>query len=355
MRIVYVVPHNREWWARRWVWTFAATRYRAAIPARELVRRGHEVLLFEVRDPDPVARFPAGGVDAVVIGSSFDVRAEEIAARARRSGARVVADFCDHHFDDSKWVEHHRALAEAADAVTVATPALGRVIEQRVGRDDWVVVDDPWECPAGEPRFDPDPAGPLACLWFGHHLNLPTLEAQLPRLHAWAGSRRPISLSVFTPRTRDVWHYLEKLRERLAPAIDLVPVPWTPDGLPAALARADLVLLPSSHHPHRLAKSPNRPVEALHAGRFPLCWPLPSYLELGELVRIGEDLASGIEWCLRHPDEVRRRLVLARELLPARFAPEVVAGRWEAILAGRPVRQLPPTWRLSPAVPEPAS
>ncbi len=354
MRIVYVVPHNRQWWGRRWGWSFAATRYRAVIPARELVRRGHEVWVYEVKDPDPVGRFPAAA-DAVVIGSSFDRRSEAIAERARAAGARVVADFCDHHFDGSRWEDHHRALAEMADAVTVATPALGRVIEQRVGREDWVVIDDPWECPAGEPRFDPDPARRLTCLWFGHHLNLPTIEVQLPRLHAWASSRRPLSLQVFTPRTRQVWEHLEKLRERLAPAIDLSPEPWTPDGLPRVLERADLVLLPSSHHPHRLTKSPNRPVEALHAGRFPLCWPLPSYQELGEMAWIGEDLATGLEWCLRHPDEVHRRLARARELLPARFAPEVVAGRWEAVLAGRPVRQLPPTWRISRAVPEPAS
>ena len=354
MRIVFVVPHSREWWGDRWAWSFAAVRYRAAIPARELVRRGHEVFLFEVRDPDPVGRFP-GGADAVVIGSSFDHRAEEIAARARQGGARLVADFCDHHFDGSRWEDHHRALAGMADRVTVHTPALGRVIEERVGRDDWIVVDDPWEGPAGEPRFDPAPGGPLACLWFGHLLNLPTLEVQLPRLRAWARARRNLVLRVFTPRTERAWAHLARLRERVAPEIEVVPVAWTPGGLPGELARADLVLVPSSHHPHRCTKSPNRPVEALHAGRLPLCWPLPAYVELGELAWIGEDLASGIEWCLRHPDEVRRRLALARERLPARFAPGAVADRWEAVLAGRPLRQLPPAWRVSRPAPVPAS
>ena len=69
------------------------------------------------------------------------------------------------------------------------------------------------------------------------------------------------------------------------------------------------VLLPQAvREPKKRLKSNNRLIDTINSGRFAVCHPLPSYQELGDYAWIGESLADGIRWLLRHPEQAMARV-----------------------------------------------
>jgi hypothetical protein len=112
--------------------------------------------------------------------------------------------------------------------------------------------------------------------------------------------------------------------------------PWSPEANWAALAEADLVLLPTEAHaaggPNKTVKSPNRMVEALRSGRFALAQPIAAYRELGAYAWVDADLILGLRWALAHPEAVRARIAAGQAAVAARFAPKAVARRWAEVV-----------------------
>jgi hypothetical protein len=74
------------------------------------------------------------------------------------------------------------------------------------------------------------------------------------------------------------------------------------------LAECDAVLLPSFPARAKLVKGHGRLVQAIHAGRLALAYPLPQYEELADFCWCGEDLGAGLAWALAHPAEVLERI-----------------------------------------------
>jgi glycosyltransferase involved in cell wall biosynthesis len=101
----------------------------------------------------------------------------------------------------------------------------------------------------------------------------------------------------------------------------------------AELAAADIVLLPQETDTEwGRAKSHNRAVETLRAGRFAVASPIPAYLELAEFFWVGEDIAAGVNWALDHPGEAEARITDGQKYVAQRFAPDAIARRWIAAL-----------------------
>ena len=109
--------------------------------------------------------------------------------------------------------------------------------------------------------------------------------------------------------------------------------PWAPDGLWSALHACDAVLLPSERlHSKKHARSANRLIEALRAGRFAIAHPVPSYLEFSDHAWIGEDLCEGIEWAVAHPNAVMERISRGQAYVEAQYSPEAIGESWEALM-----------------------
>ena len=92
------------------------------------------------------------------------------------------------------------------------------------------------------------------------------------------------------------------------------------------------MVVPSLPSAKKLVKSPNRVVEPLRAGRFVAAYPLPSYVELGDYIWLGHNIADGVQWALQNPAEVRRRLTAAQTHLDRRYSPLATGRAWEAVL-----------------------
>jgi SAM-dependent methyltransferase len=110
-------------------------------------------------------------------------------------------------------------------------------------------------------------------------------------------------------------------------------VAWSPEAVESGLEACDLVLLPQDHRSAwGRAKSHNRLVETIRAGRFALASPIPCYAELAEYAWVGEDLGEGLAWALDHPDQAERRVAAGQAYIATRFAPELVGRKWAEVL-----------------------
>lgn len=187
----------------------------------------------------------------------------------------------------------------------------------------------------GAPAFAP--GARVKLLWFGGLTNLDSVLMMMAALVPFA-AERALDLHLVTAPAPELVAACAEWHRKLAPRIALRLTPWSLDATWAALAAADLVAIPTDRHlaggPGRTVKSPNRMVEALRAGRFPLAHPIPAYQELGAYGWVDDDLIMGLGWALAHPEAVRARIAAGQAAIAARFAPEVVARSWAAALRG---------------------
>jgi glycosyltransferase involved in cell wall biosynthesis len=253
-----------------------------------------------------------------------------MARRAQSYGARVVVDLCDDHFDTPELGPAYESLCRLADRVVASTRAMAQVIESRAGVRA-SIIDDPYEGPAGLPRFDPTPAA-AKLLWFGHPVNFDTLADMAPKLLPVTRAT-PLALHVVSDGAHNgIRTFVEEITRQCGPRLTARFTPWSPDATWQALAECDLVVVPSLPAAKKQVKSPNRVVEPLRAGRFVVAYPLPSYAEFADYIRLGENMSEGVAWAIANAADVRQRLARGQAYVQHRFDPLVIGRNWEAVL-----------------------
>ena len=243
----------------------ASYRYRALIPARELAAAindfSADVLIFAKPQPAEM----------------------EFARRAKERGQKVIADFCDDHFD----TPHYQAMHKLADTVTCPTAWMARKIGGHV-------VPDPYEFEEAEPHCAGD-----RLLWFGNATNLYSLAR--------------------------IAEEIEGLPLRVV-SNALGCIPWSMDTMRREFAAADIVVLPATKE----YKSPNRAVESIRQGCFVVAEPHPS-LE-GLPIYIG-DIPKGIEWAKQNLAQANEMIRVAQEYVRSSLSPRTQASAWRKVLA----------------------
>ncbi|HEX5662295.1 MAG TPA: hypothetical protein VFX93_02245, partial [Xanthomonadaceae bacterium] len=169
-------------------------------------------------------------------------------------------------------------------------------------------------------------------LWFGYPANLPPLLELIPALAALA-RRHPLMLTCVTSPVAEMRALVSEAHTRESSALRVHFIPWSPLAMPRIIDSNDMVLIPSAYRdPVKQAKSPNRLVSGLHAGRFVVAHPLPAYAPYAAFAWIGEDLCAGVEWAIRHPREVVERIVRGQAYIDQRHSAEAVARFWLDVL-----------------------
>ncbi|HEY4659525.1 MAG TPA: hypothetical protein VIH11_08455, partial [Gemmatimonadaceae bacterium] len=198
------------------------------------------------------------------------------------------------------------------------------------------VIEDPYEsAPAQHARMRPGEVFRLC--WFGNlgKPNFGLLESAVLAVAARLAARvRTIELAlVCGPAGERFATDLQEKTRAVHAGLGLRHVPWSPEAMAVALAAADIVLLPQeTGREWGRAKSHNRAVETLRAGRFAVASPIPAYLELAEFLWVGEDLAAGVSWALDHPGQAEARIAAGQRYVEQRFAPDIIAQRWATVL-----------------------
>ena len=100
MRILFVTMAPIEQGPAGPTSQFASTRYRVLMPALQLDRLGHQVQVATL-PPGPVPpAFMQLPCDVLVFSKSFRPEHASLVEAQRARGAKIVADFCDDHFEN---------------------------------------------------------------------------------------------------------------------------------------------------------------------------------------------------------------------------------------------------------------
>jgi SAM-dependent methyltransferase len=283
----------------------ASARYRVLIPAQHLARRGHSVQVMSL----PAGEAPREALDAqadvAIFGKSFDASNERLAAHLRSRGMRVIVDYCDDHFEHPVHGAHFRRLAELATDLVASTDVLAESIKRHTGREARVITD-PVEGPRGTPRFEPRlPA--LRVVWFGHPTNLVSVIDKASELEALA-RRMPVELTLVTERSPEVERLAGGIAALLPDRLTVRLLAWTVEGTWKMLEQSDVVWIPVANEDTKMAKSPNRLLESVWAGRFVVADAVPAYRPFDDLMPLGLGLESGVMQALADASSVERRL-----------------------------------------------
>src|SRR5688572_30304824 len=102
----------------------ASARYRVLMPAAQLDRLGHAVQVATL-PPGPVPPgFMQVPCDVLVFSKSFRPEHESLLDAMRARGVKIVADYCDDHFNDPEIGPWQLKLARGADQLVTATAAM---------------------------------------------------------------------------------------------------------------------------------------------------------------------------------------------------------------------------------------
>lgn len=266
----------------------------------------------------------------------------EILRRCLR--ARVVLDLNDDHFESPAFRSFYGG--QGGRAWVASTPDMGRVIEANVPGAAPVVIGDPYEGPEGIPapplptrfprlfrfldRFAAAGSEPwrLALLWFGHPAGFGELERLFPQLEA-LGRQFPLHLQVLSAPGIGLETACGEQDARAPDRLRVAFAPWSTEVTWRALRACDLVLLPASWSTRRArVKSANRLLEALRAGRYAVCDPLPAYEALGAFASVGPSIPEGVSWALNHPAQALARVRAGQEHIAQTNSPAAVAQAW---------------------------
>jgi len=270
------------------------TRLRWKAPRRwfEAIGRRREVLIFQKVESSRAVRY---------------------ARLARRVGTRIV--FLQADARDS-------AMYRVAHRVVVSSSELARLLEPRTP-GKILVIEDAIDHPRDVVAMPGDRREGLKVLWIGARANFDSLDRIRPVLER--------------PGFRD----LRLVTVSDHPDADVV---WSTEAARREIADADVAVIPTLDTPIARAKSNNRLTMLMGAGLSVIASPIPAYRTVVESGRNGYLAESPEDWAvaltaLRDPEARRAMGEAARQSSWTRFAPEVVAGRWESLLeelVGRP-------------------
>jgi len=332
----------------------ASTRLGSIAPTRALMRLGYDARTYSVAAGTGPAEEVVRSARRVVFGEMIDSKEgwqpnidayRRLLSLIPDARERVVFSIADDHFDTAEFRAFYEQALPGCLAVTAVSPALAQTVSRLTSRPVHVAPE-PYEGTRGAPQtFSARrPPGPIAwlarriglsedlwrlrLLWFGYPTNLPPLMAMLPALEALA-RRYPLLLTCVTSAVVEIEQLLAPQRTGASSPLRVRFVQWQPNIMDAELAGCDLVLIPSEYRdPVKRAKSPNRLVAGLHAGRLAVAHPLPAYEPYAPYAWIGEDLCQGIEWAARNPREAVARIARGQAFIDQRHSPEAVARFW---------------------------
>ena len=209
-------------------------------------------------------------------------------------GLRVVFDVVNDHFERYPSVGEMCGLAEV---VTAGSEVMAETVRRHTGRDP-VVIDDPYENDECKAEVVGD-----RVVWFGHSVNLPSLNRIAPSLK---GFRMTVCTNFQHPAFKQ----------------------WSPEAEKAFIHAAAVIVL-SGTNP---GASTNRVVKAIRAGRF-VVMPrdcAESWKQFADFGWIG-DVREGVRWALDNREEACKKIAAGQDYIRQRFSPQSIGSQWAAL------------------------
>ena len=226
-----------------------------------------------------------------------------LAKESKAEGIKIIADIGDDHFLHETWGPIYREMVTLADALVTPTENQASRIKRYTGRTVDAIIPDPYE----EALTLPHANDARKFIWFGHPVNLKDLKPWLDEY------LRTLDITIVTAENHGLVH--DYLR-------------WSPAVQTAQLHLAHIAIFPTRKgHEY---KSPNRVVNALRAGCFPVCGLHPAYTEFKEFIWQG-NFATGLRWAQHFRADLNDRVAEGQRYVE-KFSPENVGKRWRQLI-----------------------
>jgi hypothetical protein len=275
----------------------------------------------------------------VVFQKAYTPNDLDIADHLRGLGIRTLFDLCDNHlfvppnrpeFRDRS--DRLRCMIDRVDAVSVATPELGKIIDRPSRVIDDALDDVPVDWWSSVRAVGRRWWGrrPLRLIWFGNAgemsppfgmIDLARLQPVLEAAHA----RLPLSLTVIS-------NSAEAFERLFAGArFPIYYHEWVTARFVRLIRRHHVCLIPVNVNPYTVCKTVNRLALTLLLGVPAIADWIPSYDELRDWAFFGnwdESLATlGAD-----PTSGRRQVREAQAYLRMKYTPERVVRQWSDVL-----------------------
>ena len=258
--------------------TSASYRYRAQVPARHIgceINQGEaEIVVFS----KPIAQdFP-------------------ILEQAKGKCA-IIVDFCDDHFHHPKLGAVYERFLKEADQLVCPTKTMQEniLMHPKYGGQPVSIIEDPYEFEEMEPHADGE-----KYLWFGHK--------------QWLSD---------TDRIKN----FKNLTIVTGPGQVEGAIEYSPESLRQAMTENNIALFPKSL-PY---KSPNRLLNALRMGLFPVCDWHPAYVEFKDFCWVA-DVYSGRKWAKHFQADLNDLVREGQDYIRDRYSPETIGEKWKSLL-----------------------
>lgn len=341
----------------------ASVRHELLLPAVALRARGLSPKVLSLSHSTPeYARAVVSSADGVVFGKMLPTQSEARNERFR-SNANSYSDlishtncldkssfcFSDDHFEAPMFADFYDGVASGSRAWVASSFLLRERLEQ-VAQCPVFSYAEPVESATGAAkvpqlgararlaRWLARRAGVsieswrIKLLWFGHATNVPSLLDCIEELRSLSRTV-PLALECVTSSGTPLDAMVSSMGSRETSNLFISLTPWSPEAQQRALEECDVVLLPQAvREPKKRLKSNNRLIDTINSGRFAVCHPLPSYQELSDYAWVGESMADGILWLLRHPQQAMARVKAGQDYVSKYHSPDALAEFWLKVL-----------------------
>jgi len=309
----------------------ASLRYRMLIPQQYIAGKGHKLVIFMDAGAIPAElqeSIQHNRNDAIVIISKpLNTSATKDFEFLLSSNVPCVVDICDNHFTSDKH-DLYTELCQLADRITVPSNTMAETVKQYSGKSSTIIFD---SVEGHRVNVSFKPKSRLRLLWFGHPSNLQQLLSVLDSLNAFSASH-PLAITVVT---KDVYDFREIIEKKCVDAYKHIIfgfIDWTRSAQEVALANADIVIIPSFDSDSTKAKSANRVVQSLWAGKPVVAYPLPSYMEFQSYITLDKDLVRGIKNTINETGSMKKKVRNGQMYINQNFSSATIGQKWLSLL-----------------------
>ena len=234
--------------------------------------------------------------DLLVFAKPWPSNLEEMRI-AKANGQRVIVDSCDAHW----YKPEVKQMMVEADALTVNTPYMAKLVFEVFGRTSYL-IHDPYEYEEVEPHCSGN-----HLLWYGHPNNADSFN-RIARF------MQQYPFAIVTNQSAIIG----------TPSIEVIE--WSHDVMLQQFAIADIVLMPETA-PY---KSANRTIEAVRQGCFVVAEPHQSLMDIPG-IWIG-NIKEGVAWAIANPAEARQRTRQAQLYVAEKYSLAHAVNAWKTLL-----------------------
>ena len=330
----------------------ASIRYRVALPARALEAGGHRIEIVKLQALHQGQPLAWEDVDVLIVGKLFvDDDREQFSGNSRRileachaahrANAKVIADINDDHFERPDFGEYWKSLAQTADVCIVGSAAMGKTVSRYTHRPV-TVVGDPLASPKSAPRVQADRSGslvsrmfrtvPLKLVWYGNLNNVGMFIQWMQWLgRVWTDV--PLQVRMVTSRHPTVDAFCTEFNAKYSKHAQVEFIEWSEDAQWSVVADSDIVLIPSdASDVTKAVKTANRLTDALHAGRYVIASPVPSYLPYADFVDLGNNPVQALHTYLKDPAGARDRIARGQAAVERQCGMQAIANEWLEVI-----------------------